>query len=170
MAAIVPDSRDVNSQAIAGDTFNRGETLNLTLQLTPRNKATIFGHFNQRLVDCNGCSATTSPEASTYFTHRPEYLLQSTWTNPYTNKVLFEGGFTFYNERWIFGPQPSNVNGYGPDAVISKSESSNSERYGAGTTFTTAGNHQFNMRAAANYVTGSHAFKVSTCRAPRERR
>jgi Carboxypeptidase regulatory-like domain/TonB-dependent Receptor Plug Domain len=158
--ALVPDSRDLNQQAIAGDTFNRGETLNLTVQLSPRNKATFFGHFNQRLVDCNGCSATTSPEASTYFTHRPEYLLQSTWTNPYTNKLLFEGGFTFYNERWIFGPQPNNINGYGPDAVISKSESSNGERYGAGTTFTTAGNHQYNMRAAMNYVTGSHAFKV----------
>src|SRR4030095_9101861 len=26
--------------------------------------------------------------------------------------------------------------------------------------FTTAGNHQYNMKAAVNYVTGSHAFKV----------
>ena len=26
-------------------------------------------------------------------------------------------------------------------------------------TFTTAGNHQYNVRAAMNYVTGSHAFK-----------
>jgi hypothetical protein len=157
---LVPDSRDLNEQSIAGDTFNKGETLNLTVQLTPRNKATFFGHVNQRLVNCNGCSATTSPEASTYFTHRPEYLLQSTWTNPYTNKLLFEGGFTFYNERWIFGPQPANINGYGPDAVISKLENSNSERYGSAVTFTTAGNHQYNVRAAMNYVTGSHAFKI----------
>ena len=156
---LVSDSRNLSEQAIAGDTFNRGETLNLTMQLSPRNKATVFGHFNQRLVDCNGCSATTSPEASTYFTHRPEYLLQGTWTNTYNNKLMFEGGFTFYNERWIFGPQPANINGYGPDAVISKSESSNSERYGSAVTFTTAGNHQYNMRLAANYVTGSHAMK-----------
>ena len=157
---LVPDARDLTQQAIAGDTFNRGETLNLTWQMSPRNKATIFGHFNQRLVDCNGCSATTSPEASTYFTHRPEYLLQGTWSNPYTNKLLFEGGFTFYNERWIFGPQPSNINGYGQNAAISKSESSNAERYGSAITFTTAGNHQYNMKFAVNYVTGSHAFKV----------
>ncbi len=156
----VPDNRNLDEQAIAGDTFNRGETLNLTWQASQRNKFTMFGHFNQRLVDCNGCSATTSPEASTYFTHRPEYLLQATWNNPYTNRVLFEGGFTFYNERWIFGPQPNNINGYGTNAVISKSESSNGERYGSGVTFTTAGNHQYNMKAAMNYVTGSHAFKV----------
>jgi hypothetical protein len=156
----VEDSRNLDEQAIAGDTWNRGETVNLTWQASQRNKITTFAHFNQRLVDCNSCSATVSPEAGTYFTHRPEYLLQSTWTNPYTNKLLFEGGFTFYNERWIFGPQPSNINGYGPDAVISKSESSNGVRYGSATTFTTAGNHQYNMKFAVNYVTGSHAFKV----------
>ena len=52
----------------------------------------FFAHFNQRLVDCNGCSATTSPESGTYFTHRPEYLLQSTWTNPLTNRLLLEAG------------------------------------------------------------------------------
>ena len=119
-ATLVPNSQDLDQPAIGGDTWTRGETLNLTVQATPKNKVTFFGHFNQRLVDCNGCSATTSPEAGVYFTHRPEYILQSTWSNPYTNKLLFEGGFTFYNERWIFGPKPDNVNGYGPDAVVSK--------------------------------------------------
>ena len=115
-----PHSQDLNSPAVGGDTWTRGETLNLTWQADQKNKFTVFGHFNQRLVDCNQCSATTSPEAGVYFTHRPEYLLQATWTNPYTNKLLFEGGFTFYNERWIFGPKPDNINGYGPDAVVSK--------------------------------------------------
>ena len=66
-----------------------------------------------------------------YFTHRPEYLLQTTWTNPLTNRLLLEGGFTFYNERWIFGPEPYNINGYGPDAVVSKIDSSVGVLYGA---------------------------------------
>jgi hypothetical protein len=156
---LVPNSQDLNDQAVGGDTWTRGETLNLTWQATPKNKITAYGHFNQRLVDCNNCSATTSPEAGIYFTHRPEYILQSTWSSPYTNKLLFEGGFTFYNERWIFGPEPYNVNGYGPDAVISKTESSLGVTYGANNVFTTAYNHQYNMRAAVNYVTGTHAFK-----------
>jgi hypothetical protein len=156
---LVPNNQDLSKPAVGGDTWTRGETLNLTWQASQRNKFTFYGHFNQRLVDCNGCSATTSPEAGLYFTHRPEYILQSTWSNPYTNKLLFEGGFTFYNERWIFGPEPYNVNGYGPDAVISKTESSLGTTYGANNVFTTAYNHQYNMRAAVNYVTGSHAFK-----------
>ena len=157
---VVPNSQDLNSPAVGGDTWTRGETLNLTWQAAQKHKVTFYGHFNQRLVDCNNCAATLSPEAGLYFTHRPEYILQSTWSNPQTNKLLFEGGATFYNERWIFGPEPYNVNGYGPDAVISKSESTLGITYGANNVFTTAYNHQFNIRAAANYVTGSHSFKL----------
>ena len=157
---LVPDSQDLNNQAVGGDTWTRGETLNLTYQASEKNKITFFSHFNQRLVDCNQCSATNSPEAGVYFTHKPEYLLQATWTNPYTNRLLFEGGFTFYNETWIFGPEPYNINGLGADAVVSKTESSLGILYGAANVFTTAANHQYNMRFAANYVTGSHAFKL----------
>lgn len=157
---VVPNSQDLNNPAVGGDTWTRGETLNLTWQATQKNKITAYAHFNQRLVDCNNCSATTSPEAGIYFTHRPEYLLQATWSNPYTSRLLFEGGFTFYNERWIFGPQPDNVNGYGPDAVVSKTETTLGVTYGSANVFTTAYNHQYNMRAAMNYVTGSHTFKV----------
>ncbi|HEV3058335.1 MAG TPA: carboxypeptidase regulatory-like domain-containing protein [Vicinamibacterales bacterium] len=156
---LVPNSQDLSNQAVGGDTWTRGETLNLTWQASQKNKVTFFSHFNQRLVDCNQCGATNSPEAGVYFTHSPEYLLQGTWTNTLTNRLLLEGGFTFYNETWIFGPEPYNTNGYGPDAVISKSDASLGILYGAANVFTTAANHQYNARVAANYVTGSHAFK-----------
>jgi hypothetical protein len=156
---LVPNSQDLSDQAVGGDTWTRGETVNLTWQVTPKNKITTYGHFNQRLVDCNQCSATTSPEAGIYFTHRPEYILQATWNNPMTNKLMFEGGFTFYNERWLFGPIPDNINGLGPDANVSKTDTTLGVLYGAANVFTTAFNHQYNMRFAANYVTGSHAFK-----------
>ena len=157
---LVANSQDLNKPAVGGDTWTRGETLNLTWQANDKNKFTFYSHFNQRLVDCNNCAATVSPEAGLYFTHRPEYILQSTWSSPRTNKLLLEGGFTFYNETWIFGPQPYNINGYGPDAVVSKTEQSLGITYGANNVFTNAYNHQFNFRAAANYVTGSHTFKV----------
>jgi len=157
---LVPNSRDLSNQAVAGDTWTRGETANLTWQADSKNKFTGFVHWNQRLVDCNGCSAVASPEASTYFTHKPEYLIQSTWTNPMTNRLLMEAGFTFYNETWIFGPQPYNTNGYTPDTVIAKNDSGNGISYGAGNVFTTAANHQYNIRWATNYVTGSHAIKI----------
>ena len=102
----------------------------------------------------------TSPEAGVYFTHKPEYLLQGTWTNPMTSRLLMEAGFTFYNETWIFGPEPYLTNGYGPDAAISKNDTGNGILYSAANVFTTAANHQYNMRWATNYVTGSHAIKI----------
>ena len=51
------------------------------------------------------------------------------------------------------------MNGYGPDAVIPKFDSSLGMQYGAANVFTNAANHQYNARLAAYYVTGSHAFK-----------
>ncbi len=157
---LVPNSQDLTQQAVGGDTWTRGETANMTWQASSKDKITGFAHFNQRLVDCNQCSAVNSPEAGVYFTHSPEYLLQSSWTRTQTGKLLFEGGFTFYNETWIFGPEPYNTNGYGPNAVISKTENNLGILYGAANVFTTAANHQYNMKFAANYVTGSHALKI----------
>lgn len=94
-ATLVPNSQDLNNQAVGGDTWTRGETLNLTWQASRKDRLTWFSHFNQRLVDCNQCNALTSPEAGVYFTHSPEYLLQSSWTRTQSNELLFEGGFTF---------------------------------------------------------------------------
>jgi len=157
---LVPDSQDLNDQALDGDTWNRGSTINFTWQATPKNKTTLYYQSNQRLVYCNECSATRSPEAATYYHSDPQYLMQATWSNPYTSRLLFEGGATFLNERWFFGQHPAITNGYGSDAVISKTESSINVTYGSATTFTIGANHQYNMRLAANYVTGSHAFKI----------
>jgi hypothetical protein len=63
---LVPDSQDLTQQAVGGDTWTRGETANLTWQATAKDKIDFFSHFNQRLVNCNGCSATASPEAGTF--------------------------------------------------------------------------------------------------------
>jgi hypothetical protein len=47
---LVPNSQDLGNQAVGGDTWTRGETLNLTLQASSRDKVTFFSHFNQRLA------------------------------------------------------------------------------------------------------------------------
>ena len=86
-STLVPNSQDLNQQAVGGDTWTRGETVNLTWQASSKNKVTGFAHFNQRLVDCNQCSAMNSPEAGVYFTHSPEYLLQSSWTRTQTEQA-----------------------------------------------------------------------------------
>src|SRR5262249_47532024 len=85
------------------------------------------------------------------------------WTSPLTSRVLLEGGFTFFNELWwsIQRDRPAGVVlGYGPDASVPKLEQSIPITYGANLTNVRAFNHQYNVRFAANYVTGTHAFKV----------
>ena len=122
---LVPNSQDLNNQAVGGDTWTRGETLNLTYQASSEGTSSRpSATSTSGSWTATSAAPLNSPEAGVYFTHRPEYLLQATWSNPLTNKLLLEGGFTFYNETWIFGPEPYNINGLGPDAVVSKTESS----------------------------------------------
>src|SRR5262245_55379971 len=161
--ALVPDSRDLTRQAYSGDQFHRSYTLNLTTQVTPKNKVNLFYHLGQRHLD-NDSSVTVSPEAASYLKSAPDYLAQVWWTNPVTTRLLFEGGGTFFNEtwRWLQRDIPGIINGYGPGVTVPKTESSISTSYGAyiGNTSSNAFNHQYNVRFAVNYVTGSHAFKV----------
>jgi hypothetical protein len=160
---LVPDSRDLQRQAISGDRFHRSYTLNLTAQLTEKNKVNMYYHLGQRHLD-NDPSVTTSPEAASFLTSAPDYLAQIWWTNPVTTRLLLEGGGTFFNETWRWLQQriPGIVNGYGPGVTIPKVESSIGTSYGAynGNTSANAFNHQKNVRFAVNYVTGSHAFKT----------
>jgi hypothetical protein len=160
---LVPDSRDLDRQAISGDRFHRSYTANLTLQATPKNKFNFYYHLGQRHLD-NDPSVTVSPEAASFLTSAPDYLAQVWWTNPLTTRLLFEGGGTYFNETWRWLQQriPGIVNGYGPGVTVPKVESSTGTSYGAynGNTSANAFNHQFNVRFAVNYVTGSHAFKM----------
>ena len=92
-ASAVPcPDQDVDRPAVGGDTWTRGETLNLTWQATQKNKVTFLRPLQPAARRLQQLRATTSPEAGLYFTHRPEYIAAEHWTNPYTNKLLFEGG------------------------------------------------------------------------------
>jgi len=153
---LVPDSRDFTKPAFAGDTSFHTGTLNLTAQVTPRNKVTAFYQFSKR-HKVSDSGIFRAPEATDYLTSVPNYLAQTKWVSPVTSRLLLEGGFTFFNETWQFLQQPEFP--VGP-TVIAKRELSTGTRYGADETTWNAFNHQFNMRFAVNYVTGSHSFKV----------
>jgi hypothetical protein len=156
----VPDSRDLTQQDFSGDTFHRTYTGNLTWQIDKKNKANFFYHLGRRNL-LNDSATTQTPDASNYLYSAPDYLAQASWTNPATSKLLFEGGFTFFNETWWWLPRadPGIPSGNGPDFPVVKYEASSGTLYGANFVNIQAYNHQYNMRFAANYVTGSHAFK-----------
>jgi hypothetical protein len=157
---LVPDSRDLSRQDFSGDTFHRTYTANLTWQIDGKNKANFFYHLGRRNL-VNDSSVTQTPEASTFLYSAPDYLAQVSWTNPVTSKLLFEGGFTFFNETWWW-LQREGLGipvGSGPGFPVWRLEASSGTSYGATFVNIRAFNHQYNWRFATNYVTGSHAFK-----------
>ena len=153
---LVPDSRDLTKPGSSGDRYFHTATANFTGQVTERNKLTAFYQFGKRhKVSDSGIFRT--PEATDYLTSDPDYIAQLKWTSPVTSRLLLEGGATFYNETWRFLQQPEFPLTAGQ---ISKSERSTGTQYGADNQFWDAYNHQYNVRFALNYVTGTHSLKV----------
>jgi hypothetical protein len=160
-ATLVPDSRDLTKQDFSGDTYHHTGTANLTWQIDSKNKANFFYHIGRRNL-INDSYVTQTPEASNFLYSAPDYVAQASWTNPVTSKLLFEGGFTFFNEVWWWLQRDGLgiPTGNGPNIPVFQYEASSGVAYGANFYNIRAFNHQYNMRFAANYVTGSHAFKV----------
>jgi hypothetical protein len=160
LGVLMPDSRDLTKQDFSGDSFHHSYTGNLTWQISPRNKANFYYHLGQRHLD-NDSSLSQTPEASSYLYSAPDYVAQGHWTSPMTSRLLLEGGFAFFNETWwwIERTEYPFTTGYGPNAAVPKYEASIPTLYGPNHTNIRAFNHQYNMRGAVNYVTGSHAFK-----------
>ena len=154
------NSQDLDEPAVGGDTWTRGETLNLTWQASQKNKFTMFGHFNQRLVDCNSCSATTSPEAGDLL-HAPARVPAAGDLDQSAHQPAAVRGRLHLLQRALdLRPGAEQHQRLRPRrGDLEDRDRPPAYRTDAAITFTTAGNHQYNMRAAVNYVTGSHAFK-----------
>ena len=67
-----------------------------TIQATQRNKLNIYWDEQDSCTNpCHGMiSIVNSPESRISLRSRPNRLQQISWTNPYTNKLLFEAGLS----------------------------------------------------------------------------
>ena len=164
---LVPDSRDLSQQSFSGDRYHRSYTTNLTWQATERDKFNFYWHLGERHKD-NDPSLSTDPTGGSFLTSAPDYLAQAQWVRPVTSRLLLEGGATFFNETWWWLQRPyQGISIQEPRDIVApvgittpKYEASTGTIYGANHTNIEAYNHQYNMRFAVNYVTGSHAIKV----------
>ena len=137
----------------------------LTWQAAERHKIN-FSHAWQDNCSCySGTLGNTAPEATTERLFSPATLTQATWSNPLTNRLLFEAGLTVVNNGMAVRYHPV---GGGPDDI---SISDSGFRYGAArvglgiVSYNTPrdGSHtsdQTNARFAMSYVTGSHNLKT----------
>jgi hypothetical protein len=94
---------DLSHQAVNDKTWVNG-SLQLTAQLTPRNKLMLFWDEQNVCSKCenggNYSNALTSPEANGFGDLYPMRAQQVTYTSPVSNKVLIEGGFGYFFSRW----------------------------------------------------------------------
>src|SRR5687767_1908218 len=116
--------------------------------------------------------ATTSPEAATSYIDFPYYLTQVLWTNPITNKILLEAGYSRLSYDHAGGPGQLPPDGIFNIGVTEQSATANAAvgytspvpranyAYRALSQYSDNWSNPNHWRASASYVTGSHNMKV----------
>ena len=147
------------------DNFYNEMTGRLTWQATAKHK--IYGMYSSE-YNCNcyfGIQAgTLAPEATGDDLYKPNWRTQVTWTNPATNKLLFEGGLTVVEGMIV---RRLTGGSYGDISILDQDRN---YRYGSAggsiTGFTQSWGEkasafgQYNIRFVSSYVTGSHALRA----------
>ena len=159
-------------------------------QATEKNRIS-FSHEYQtrcegaplRRESSNGChtrgsnwiasaGATTSPEAATAYIDFPYYLTQALWTNPLTNRILLEAGYSRLSYDHAGGPGQLAPDGIFDIGVTEQSATANPAvgytspvprtdyNYRALSQYSDNWSNPNHWRASMSYVTGSHNMKV----------
>ena len=131
--------------------------MRFTLQASEKNKVSLFYEW-QYSCFCHAYtpSSLVSPEAQTYNRHRPQYLIQGTWMNPVTTRVLLEAGFTLAAND--FHAYRNNIVTEDMTAIVDTSKNFTYRSAPAGYGFNRSNN--YNGRASVSYVTGTHSLKT----------
>jgi hypothetical protein len=151
----------------ANSGWQMNNSIRVTWQATPRNKIAGTYKFDKWCNCPNNISATRAPEAGRdrRFPRLAQEHLE--WTSPVTNRLLFEAVGLHLFERW--GNMHYRVDGGSLEdpsleavlpQLIGVLEQSNGLNYRILTDYNNTEVPSFTYRAAATYVTGSHAFKV----------
>ena len=115
--------------------------------------------------------ATTSPEAATSYIDFPYYLTQALWTDPITNKILLEAGYSRLSHDHAGGPGQLPPDGIFDIGVTEQSATATRRWaipipfranyvYRALSQYADNWSNPNHWRASASYVTGSHNMKV----------
>jgi hypothetical protein len=160
---------DPNRPTAGQRNVDTSSALRLTWQATPRNKIALFHDFQPKYWYNRLISGTVSPEASQWAPYLPNYLSQVVWKSPVTSRFLLEAGSVYQNtilwNRWndrdprLFsgppGSQPDRNNISATElttGIVFRSLPLFGIKHGTSKSLRT--------RAAASYVTGTHAFKM----------
>jgi hypothetical protein len=149
--------------------YQMNNSIRVTWQATPRNKIAGTYKFDKWCNCPNFISATRAPEAGRdrRFPRLAQEHLE--WTSPVTNRLLFEAVGLHLYERWgnmHYRADGGSLEDPALEAVLPQLIAVLEQTNPAGLNYRILDAYNntsvpsFTYRAAATYVTGSHAFKV----------
>ncbi|HEU4694854.1 MAG TPA: carboxypeptidase regulatory-like domain-containing protein, partial [Vicinamibacterales bacterium] len=142
---------DLSRPAISDqETYNT--TLNLTWQMSPNNRLSIFGTYDSLCLCHFSISPTVAPEAATY-NPGDSSIVQGRWTSTLSNNLLVEAGASHYLSSFPREPQPDATE---PSIL----EQSTNLRFRSGATYFPTPQTVDDYRASIAYVTGAHSLKA----------
>ncbi len=141
----------------------RSHNLRLTWQANEEHKVS-FLHDLQRHCTCpqNYAGQNATPEAMGNHRYTPHHLTQVSWSNPATNRLLFEGGASYY----VMGIKYDEQVGVSRDQIAVRdlttgyTLNSRAITVRAGDAYGTVLDQVYATKAAVSYVTGTHNFKT----------
>ena len=142
---------DLSRPAIS-DQVTYDTTLNLTWQMSPKNRLSIFGTYDNLCLCHFSISPTVAPEAATY-NPGDSSIVQGRWTSTLSNNLLVEAGASHYLSSFPRRPQPDATE---PSIL----EQSTNLRFRSGATYFPTPQTVDDYRASVSYVTGAHSLKA----------
>jgi hypothetical protein len=132
----------------------------LTTQVAPKHKVNLY--YDWQYTNFGNCfvpSYLTAISACPEYKNIPQYIVQGSWSSPVSNRLLLEAGGTVTNQDFHGFRQPGVgvtqfqiTDQIAPPGMPAVWGSSNSYGYNR--------SDQYNYRASASYVTGSHSVKA----------
>jgi hypothetical protein len=144
----------------------------ITWQVTRRDKLNLFWDEQYTCENpCKGADAATSLEASDSNLSRPLRVMQANWTNPFTNRILLEAGYSQYHSHrnetkqllTDAYPQIPRIVESGVNIDVAPGGCANPQCTITSGSINNAIDWLINnvqTNAAASYITGSHNIKV----------
>ena len=139
--------------------WNRTHALRLTYQASERNRFGFFGDVQKNCRCTTGFTGSNSIEYETGWDWWPAGVIQGTWTNPVTSRVLLEAGWGWQTTNWVnFNSSEAVRDG------VDRNMRNLSQGFQYGAPFvmiapqarTGRGEQYFTL----SYVTGSHNMKI----------
>jgi hypothetical protein len=140
--------------------WHQSAAARLTTQVSQKNK--VNAYYDWQFTEFGNCfvpSFLTALSACPEYKNIPQYIIQASWSSPVSSKLLLEAGGTLTAQDFHGFRQPG----------VPETQFATSERlpalgmpssWGSSTAYGANRSNQFNYRASAAYVTGSHSTKV----------